>query len=85
MYREHFMNAPSQWEMTLHCNVVSLAGRIQNDPRMSKAEYKINETPTQMLSEFHLPRTKLSISYLASRQNEKGSCIGIIVNSLTKT
>ena len=22
-HRDHFMNAPSQWEMTLHCNVIS--------------------------------------------------------------
>ena len=22
-YRDHFVNAPSQWEMTLHCNVIS--------------------------------------------------------------
>ena len=32
--RGHFVNAPSQWEMTLHCNVVShwLGVYTQNDP-----------------------------------------------------
>ena len=27
-HREHFVNAPSQWETTLHCNVVSLTCRL---------------------------------------------------------
>ena len=27
-YRDYFVHAPSQWEMTLQCNIVLLAGRI---------------------------------------------------------
>ena len=32
--REHSVNAPSQWEVTLHCNIIShWLGHRQNDPR----------------------------------------------------
>ena len=36
-FRHHFVNAPSQWETTLHCNVVShWLGAYKNDPWLCK-------------------------------------------------
>ena len=41
--RDHFVYMPSQWETTLHCNIVSLAGRIYKMiPALCEESYRIN-------------------------------------------